>query len=116
MVVVTPSVVTAVFNNRVEADLAVIALTETVGIRRDCVSFLSADGSIGYPRPTLRRRGVLDIVGTALKNSELGSIPFYAEALRRGDAVVLVRVNGGDAADLVSDMLKQCGATDIDAR
>ncbi len=120
MVVVVPSVVTAVFTSRASADLAMRALAEAAGIHRDRTSLFStgaADGS-GGPRPGCR--GALEIFGIASKGISkgimAGSALFYAEILLRGDTVVHVRVDGGDMADSASDTLKRFGAIDIDAR
>jgi hypothetical protein len=116
MVVVKPSTVTAVFDNRTVAGLAVDALTKTDGVHPDCVSLLFGVASPERARKRPDRRGGAGVIEIAARAFRLGSDPFYAEVLRRGDVVVLVRVDGGDTADLASDTLKRFGAIDVDAR
>ncbi len=116
MVVVTPSTVTAVFNAWIDADLAVNALTKMIGLHRDCITVLFTKASSGRASTGLAHPVALDLATAAARafGPEYGL--FYAEALLRGDVVVLVRVDGGDTADLASDALKRCGALDVDAR
>lgn len=116
MVVVTPSTVTAVFNTRLSANLAVDALIRKDGIDQDSISFLFARFLPKHARIAFNRLDLSGVVGMASIEVSAGSVVFYAEVLRRGGSVVLVRVDGGDAADLASDTLKQHGAIDIDAR
>lgn len=116
MVVVIPSTVTAVFDTRSSANLAVDALIREDGIDQDSISFLVARLLSKHVRIAFGRSDFSGVVGMASTEVSVGSAVFYAEILRQGGSVVLVCVDGGDAADLASDTLKQHGAIDIDAR
>lgn len=116
MVVVRPSAVAAVFHARVEADLAVDALTGAAGIHQDLISLFSTDAPSGRAGAGPGRPAVRDLATAAAKAFGPACGLFYAEALLRGDVVVLVRVDGGDTAELASEELRRYGAVDVDAR
>lgn len=116
MVVVTPSMVTAVFVDKVDANLAVVLLRQTIGIEQSHISFLSTETVSACAGGVYNFCSYFESKKTKAIISSLRSSSFYDEAFCRGDVVVLIRVNGGDTADLASDTLKQCGAIDIDAR
>lgn len=64
-----------------------------------------------HPPPRARRADTA--VGDSLTNPGPNGM---RRATLKVNAIILVRVNGGETADLTSVMLKECGATDIDAR
>lgn len=116
MVAVTPSVVAAVFKNRTDARHAVGILGTTAGFRRDCISLVVPDLSPDHAGSRSDCPAGLDAKDVASRGFVSGSDPLCAEVLRRGDAVVLVRVDSGTAATFASGVLERCGAVDIDAR
>lgn len=116
MDVMTPDLVTAVFYTRAEARLAVGALSVMIGVDRGSVSLVCMDGMPGDAATRPDYPGGLNAGDIASRGFRSGSDPLCAEVLRRGDAVVLVRVDGGDTADLASGLLKRCGAAEIDVR
>ncbi len=102
----TTRTITAMFNTRAEADRAVQALSSQLGLERGSVDI----GSGSEPKA---QEGFLSSLKSLFVPDEDSHA--YAEGMRRGAAVVTVKVEES-RLDSAMDIMEQNGAVDLDER
>lgn len=103
-------VVTAFFDDRSDAEIAIEELT-TAGISNDDVTFMPGNED---PASAQEHMGFWDALTNLVRSTDEREL--YAEGLRRGGYLVTVRCATEQQHDMALDILRQEGSIDLDER